>query len=376
MVRSIDGGLTWDTPAPSILLAEIGSFEVSTSRWIAVGSSSYKSGESYNDVTNPPTTAIYSDDEGVNWSYPTRNPFTVTATQVVYDGSGTWLATGLDSTSMTTVKSGLAYSDDGDTWNSIALPGVTFTDFATGFGLPLSEVNSIWTEDSYWYVLVKIDGLTPPHIAKIFRHAIGGTMTTGWSEYTSTVSPFEQTLSPYVYGFKSSYVRLGPTTLTLGFDALPSGGPTVTSPTTRYYVLYQYIPMTPITFSATGTGRSYFFIDSATLPRGLTFDPLTSILSGTPVVIGLNEFTVYVKDDIGVTQFVIRTETVIPRVIRQQTSAGAWTSLIRQYTVVNAAQNSVNGRVLPATEPPLGEFMRPEPPDSVSAPGDPNCEKC
>jgi hypothetical protein len=376
MVRSIDGGLTWNTVTPTILQAEIGTIEVSASRWIVVGSSSYKSGASYNDVTSTTATTInYSDNQGETWVTVASSPFDVTATQVVYDGSGTWLATGLESTSMTTVASVLAYSDDGDTWQSITLPGITFTDFPSGFGLPLSEVNSIWIEDSYWYVLVKIDDISPPHNVKIFRHAIGGTMTTGWSEYTSTVSPFEQSSSQYVYGFKSSYVRLGPTTLTLGFDAVPSGGPTVTSPTIRYYVLYQYIPITPITFSATGTGRSYFFIDSATLPRGLTFDPLTSTLSGTPVVIGLNEFTVYVKDDIGVTQFVIRTETVIPRVIRQQTSAGAWTSLIRQYTVVNAAQNSVNGRVLPATEPPLGEFMRPEPPDSVSASGDPNCAK-
>jgi hypothetical protein len=67
--------------------------------------------------------------------------------------------------------------------------------------------------------------------------------------------------------------------------------------------------------------------------------------------------------------------TILPTVQKQQTSAGSWTSLVRQYTVVNAAQNSLNGKTLPSTEPPLGEFTRPEPPDVVSATGDPNCVK-
>jgi hypothetical protein len=66
---------------------------------------------------------------------------------------------------------------------------------------------------------------------------------------------------------------------------------------------------------------------------------------------------------------------IVPSIERQQTSAGSWTSLVRQYTVVNAAQNSVNGKVRPATESLLGEFIRPEPPDVVSATGDPNCVK-
>jgi hypothetical protein len=78
----------------------------------------------------------------------------------------------------------------------------------------------------------------------------------------------------------------------------------------------------------------------------------------------------------GVAALPITMRTILPTVQKQQTSAGSWTSLVRQYTIVNAAQNSVNGKTLPSTEPPLGEFTRPEPPDSVSAPGNPNCQKC
>lgn len=133
--------------------------------------------------------------------------------------------------------------------------------------------------------------------------------------------------------------------------------------------------MTPITFSATGTGIVYFFVENDALPRGITFDSVTNTLIGTPVLLGNTTVTVYAKDDNGVSIVVLDFRVILPIVERQQTSAGAWTSLIRQYTIVNAAQNSVNGKVLPSNESILGEFTRPEPPDSVSASGDPNCVK-
>jgi hypothetical protein len=133
--------------------------------------------------------------------------------------------------------------------------------------------------------------------------------------------------------------------------------------------------MTPITFSAPGTGIVYFFVENDALPRGITFDSVTNTLIGTPVLLGNTTVTVYAKDDNGVSIVVLDFRVILPIVERQQTSAGAWTSLIRQYTIVNAAQNSVNGKVLPSNESILGEFTRPEPPDSVSASGDPNCVK-
>jgi hypothetical protein len=119
----------------------------------------------------------------------------------------------------------------------------------------------------------------------------------------------------------------------------------------------------------------YFFVENDALPRGITFDSVTNTLIGTPVLLGNTTVTVYAKDDNGVSIVVLDFRVILPIVERQQTSAGAWTSLIRQYTIVNAAQNSVNGKVLPSNESILGEFTRPEPPDSVSASGDPNCVK-
>jgi hypothetical protein len=58
--------------------------------------------------------------------------------------------------------------------------------------------------------------------------------------------------------------------------------------------------------------------------------------------------------------------TILPTVTKQQTSAGAWTSLVRQYTTVNAAQNARDQRVFAAVDRTLGEFTAPYPPDVVT----------
>ena len=61
-------------------------------------------------------------------------------------------------------------------------------------------------------------------------------------------------------------------------------------------------------------------------------------------------------------------QTIIPRIIRPQESASSFTSLVRQYTEVNAAQNARDNRVFPAVNATLGEFMAPDAPDVTSAP--------
>ncbi len=139
-------------------------------------------------------------------------------------------------------------------------------------------------------------------------------------------------------------------------------------------IFYQYLPITPITFAATGTGQVSYLIDGADLPRGLRFDPVTVTISGTPVILGDDTITMYAKDDNGISAFVLRTSTLVPRIVKQQTSAGAYTSLVRQYTEVNAAQNSINNIVYPNQEQKLGQFAAPEAPDTTKYTFDPCCD--
>jgi len=172
-------------------------------------------------------------------------------------------------------------------------------------------------------------------------------------------------------------------TLTLSVIYDPSGI-AFTSPTQTQYTNWQFVPIPTIPVEATNfiTPGSFMYYYAAGLPRGLTLnlDASGIVASITGISSQFNDsfqrVNLYAVQGSNIASLPLSMRTILPTVQKQQTSAGAWTSLVRQYTVVNAAQNSVNGRTLPSTEPPLGEFTRPYPPDSVSAPGDPNCQKC
>lgn len=173
-------------------------------------------------------------------------------------------------------------------------------------------------------------------------------------------------------------------TIFIPYDA---SGIVFTSPTQTQYTNWQYTAIPTINMVASNPAPgSYMYYYASGLPRGLQLNldvsGIVASITGTSSQYSDAYQNVILYAALnpgsgggGVASLPISMRTVLPTVQKQQTSAGAWTSYVRQYTVVNAAQNSVNGRALPATEPPLGEFTRPEPPDSVSAESDPNCVK-
>lgn len=137
------------------------------------------------------------------------------------------------------------------------------------------------------------------------------------------------------------------------------------------FLFYQYMPIQPVFISAEGIGQVFLFVDDDTLPLGLTFNAATNTITGIPVQTGTYNVSVYARDDRGVDTIPLRIVVQIPRIIKQQSSAGAYTSLVRQYTQVNAAQNAKNNVVLPNQS--LGEFMSPESPDVILQTVDPRC---
>jgi hypothetical protein len=374
--RSTDSGQTWST-VTNAFEVEVGAFELAGSTWVAAGSSVYSAGDDQ-EIGDAAVTLKWSEDQGASWSNATgAGAFDITATQVVYAG-GKWLAAGVKRATFGTppldYESGLSASSDGKAWSVVTLPDVNFSSFnSDAFRPRLPEIGSIWFDATDWYVLTQVS-IASSIQCKVYKHSLTGDLTTGWTVYTTSDNVLSTLGNKLLHGFKTNFVRTAtPMVLTLSFDALPANGPTVTSPSQRDYTFYQYATITPIVFSATGVEQVYYFVDDTTLPVGLSFDPITATLSGRSVRSGTTSFVIYVKDSVGVTAIAIGTRTIVPVVQKQQTSAGAWTSLLRQYTVVNAAQNSVNGKVLPATEPPLGEFMRPEPPDVVNVLPCPKC---
>ncbi len=163
-----------------------------------------------------------------------------------------------------------------------------------------------------------------------------------------------------------TFTTVNPTRVTLQFQNTYGTGPTFTSPTQTSYTMYQYMPIVPIVFTAVGTGTVYYFTQTTSLPTGLVWNPTTHTITGKSTDLGEFSFTVYARDDNGVTAITISITTIIPRVVRQQTSAGAYTYLLRQYTEVDAAQNARNNRVYPTEDRSLGKFMAPPAPDNTT----------
>ena len=75
----------------------------------------------------------------------------------------------------------------------------------------------------------------------------------------------------------------------------------------------------------------------------------------------------YAKDDVGVSTLTIKITTIVPRVVRQQISAAAYTSLVKQYTEVNAGQASRDNRTFPIEDSIRGKFMAPPAPEVVTS---------
>jgi hypothetical protein len=151
-------------------------------------------------------------------------------------------------------------------------------------------------------------------------------------------------------------------------------GPSISPPSSSFLV-YQYVT-TSLQLSATGTGDVYIFISADDLPVGLVFNPLTNIISGKPAEQGRFTTTVYARDDNGISQVTYTFTVNTPRLIRKQDGAGAYTSLLKQYTEVLAAQSARDSRALPTQLVRLGEFMSPLPVAVTTNTFNTNCQNC
>jgi hypothetical protein len=144
------------------------------------------------------------------------------------------------------------------------------------------------------------------------------------------------------------------------------------SPVETSYTNWQFIPISPITLQADSSTGTFLYYYASGLPDGLdlSLDAVGSqaTIRGTSVVFSdaPKRVLLYANDGTTTLRRELGMRTIIPTVQKQQTSAGAWTSLVRQYTVVNAAQNARDQRVFATVDRLLGEFTAPYPPDVVT----------
>lgn len=388
MVYSIDEGENWNTVTNGFE-QECAQINTENSNvWVALGSSGYKTYSIAigNDIsyTSSTSTIKYSTNNGQTW-YDAEGGFNMFGYEIAY-ANGTWLATGASAIDYNSSEGvwyyspELRYSTNGVSWIRTDLTDSLFNQSNTVLSNVIAplRVGSMNFDGTYWNVFVNEETPEDGRV-RLYRHDTSSELDTGWFavDISGSMSnhPGFNSNARLLHLRTPKYLYTGepPMNIQLNINTPGGNGPTFTSPTTTSFLLYQYMAMTPIQISATGSGYVYLFVETADLPPGLSYNRITNQITGACSRIGNDSVTFYAKDDNGTSSLVLNFTTVVPRVIRKQDGAGAYTSLLRQYTEVLGAQNARDNRVLPNQERALGEFMSPEAPDVVTQTVDPKC---
>ncbi len=369
MLRSIDDGLLWNDVSGGFA-KECAYLNVDdpSGTWVATGSDAYSTlvPTSYTTSTN---TIKYSTDQGQTWSNAVSGAFSMIGYELIY-ASNTWVATGVDGGATYSIL--CKYSSNGSNWSPVNL-SISPNPFA-GIVSPIPTaplpLGSIQYDGSNWNIFVQRQDASLNWLSEIHKTPSLSSPTWTVSNVTNSFTDVSNNSTRrFVTYTRPQYLR--PTAsktinIVLSFASSLGTGPSITSSLTSSVLLYQYIN-SELQLSSTGS-NVYFFISRNDLPPGLTFNPITNVITGKPSQIGTYATQVYAKDASGVTLDTLTFTVIVPRVIRRQDGAGAYTSLVRQYTDVLAAQNARDNRVLPAQVERLGEFMSPVPGNVITQP--------
>jgi len=379
MVYSTDFGNNWSNVTNGFD-KECGSINAENpTLLVATGSSQYRTYDFAIDpsggYTAPTTTIKYSFDHGQSW-LDASGGFGIFGYELIY-ANGIWMASG---TSQITSEDDetyfgpeVRYSTNGVNWfkADFTEPLFSHSNITVSDVIAPLRVGSMNFDGTFWNVFVNEETPTNGRV-RLYRHDALSDLDTDWVSVDLSGSTANQPVLNSAARFLSltspKYLYTGdpPTNIELTISADVVGGPVFTSPLSSSFLEYQYMEIVPIQLSATGTDPVYFFIETATLPPGLVYNRLTNQITGKSVRLGQVSTTVYAKDNNGTSSFVLSFTTVVPRIIRKQDGAGAYTSLLRQYTEVLGAQNARDNRALPSQERALGEFMSPEGPDVIT----------
>ena len=253
------------------------------------------------------------------------------------------------------------YSFDGATWALLtAVPSPILESFFPT--ADLFRLGALAFDETEWKIVRALDDGT----VTLYSHPFDLPMEYGWTatDLAASFSSNPPTSATRFSSYVAQTIDPGADVTTISFP-FPNTGPTFVSPAQSTFILWQYMPVPTITFRAIdGGGTVNYFVSP--LPAGLIWDPIDRTVEGRCVDLGTQTFTVYAKSDTGITAFVVTVIVEVPRIIRQQSGAGAYTSLVRQYTTVNAAQNARDTRAFPTQVRGIGEFASPYPPDVIT----------
>jgi hypothetical protein len=144
---------------------------------------------------------------------------------------------------------------------------------------------------------------------------------------------------------------------------------TFSEPTQTSFTLFEYVPYS-IPIKAIGSASFIYYFSSA-IPLGFEFlkdsSGLTATLSGISPTIANQGIVVYAKTAAGYpvsTSITLR--TITPFFINPQSGASAYTAILRNDVLGNAAQNARDNRTFPEVNPLAGPLMAPRAPDVVT----------
>lgn len=379
LFRSTNDGSNWTSVTQGFTQGEIQNFSLdSSTTWVATGSSIYRLGQVPSTYIADANTLQYSSNSGATWAIGS-NQFNYMGLDVQY-GSNDWLATGITYGGGGYVQD-IKYSINGINWVNIGWTAITGSNVASYFaGTPSTITSTIGPmnfDGSNWtlFVTEERSGL---YTTSRYSHPPFPTGSWTLLPDQGVASAFRQDANPRLAFLKSPIsIRDGPVPQTiLTFpDFLASQGPVFSSPTITAYTFIQYVPISPITVQASGiAGPVVLFVNAVDVPVGMSFDATTGILSGTPMfVLNGHSLNIYARDQLGVTILSLLITVRTPFRIAQQNGAGAYTALVRQDTLINAAQNARDNIVYPSRDTTLGALMSPAGKDVVSPPV---CQVC
>ena len=179
---------------------------------------------------------------------------------------------------------------------------------------------------------------------------------------TSTYNDLTTTTTLYIVFSDSGGIIYIPTQL----SELTFIEPTQSSFTFFQYVLYSLL------VQATGSS-DYIYYFTSTIPVGFQFikdnTGVSGTLSGISSTLSDQQIVIYAKTASGYAiSKTISFKTLTPFFVNPQLGAGAYTALLRNDVLGNAAQNARDIRVFPQVNPLAGPLMAPRAPDVTTPP--------
>lgn len=287
-----------------------------------------------------PTTSIQYSYDGTTW-LPTIGSFNTLTTNVVYGNSKLtypWLALGSNG-----ATPGVAYSSDGITW--------TQSQYLFAIGTTLGPLQF---DGTYWCFFG-----TSNSTFTLYQHdALGTTMDT----WTSTTPSFSDSGITALYTFPTPiYTIVGTPNPVVYAGATPTG-PVIT-PASQTVLIYQYVPISSVTFSSSDLTAVYFL--GSALPPGMTFDAATATISGLSVQLGTFVVAIYAQSSSGVS--VVTVTFIVSRatILAKTPNAASYTSFVREKVTADSATSAINNHTTPFE---VGPFALPRPPAIITAP--------